>query len=79
MGVADLDFGVLVLLGIVLIQVPPANAGRPEDPAPPGFRVVSPIRLKVVWMETGSFCDSCQHLRTNFILIVKAELIVGPI
>jgi putative OPT family oligopeptide transporter len=26
---------VMVLLGIVLIQVPLANAGRPEDPAPP--------------------------------------------
>ena len=26
---------VLILLAIVLIQVPLANAGRPEDPAPP--------------------------------------------
>jgi len=26
---------VLILLGIVLIQVPLSNAGRPEDPAPP--------------------------------------------
>jgi len=26
---------VLLVLGYVLIQVPLANAGRPEDPAPP--------------------------------------------
>jgi hypothetical protein len=26
---------ILIVLGIVLVRVPLANAGRPEDPAPP--------------------------------------------
>ena len=26
---------ILILLGVVLVRVPLANAGRPEDPAPP--------------------------------------------
>jgi uncharacterized membrane protein len=30
-----LSAAVLVMLGLVLIRIPLANAGRPEDPAPP--------------------------------------------
>jgi len=30
-----LGVGVLVVLGVILVQVPLRNAGRPEDPAPP--------------------------------------------
>jgi hypothetical protein len=31
--------GVLIMLGIILIQVPLRNAGRPEDPPPPAVFV----------------------------------------
>ena len=57
---------VLVILAIVMIRVPLANAGRPDEPAPPDGDHVGAVRSAVIYLrchpEQGLQCESRELL-----------------